>query len=656
MSIFSDITKSVSGLFGKKSYFGVRNSLPGLSTNWGKSDFLGANSISLYTNKAIKKRAEKVGQVRFILKKGDKVIENDKRLDLLYNPNKFFTGPEFWELFQKYKDITGEAFILMVSDREVFQTRKVTELHLLRPDLVEIEISDNGDITGYKFKPGTASEVKYSPEEIIYSFNPDPSNPLRGESLLKAGVRAIQTENEISEYHAKILKNGGKVEGVFKFKGSKLSETQIGNLKKQYQKEYAGAKAAGIPLFLGGDSEYQNIGLNPQELSFLEAKKITLADICIMTGVPKSILGSLDDVKYDNAEASRRMFLRETIKPLIENLTAKLDLNLFPEGDLNLSFEDPTPEDNEYKLKQLETASNVYALTQDEKREWLGLEPLPNGKGQDVLVPFNLSPLGQTTDKSTKSAEFKTKDFEHPLADPYIRSKYAELHIKKSDNRENLITNKLNKYFKNQLERIENKLQPDNLKHYRYKGLEDDVFDMTLEIKIAKDEFFPLLEQILKEAGSDAFDLIGTGKEFVLSASIRNWLDDKVDTFARSINQTTYKALKDAFQASFESNETRKDLIKRIQGVYGDISASRANTIARTEVAGATQKGTDEGYIQADVPIKIWVAVSDSRTRHTHSYADGEERPIDMPFSNGLMFPGDPNGPAEEIINCRCSI
>ena len=63
-----------------------------------------------------------------------------------------------------------------------------------------------------------------------------------------------------------------------------------------------------------------------------------------------------------------------------------------------------------------------------------------------------------------------------------------------------------------------------------------------------------------------------------------------------------------------------------------------------------------EGYKQAGLTTKIWVAVQDGETRDSHAITDGEEKPINMAFSNGLMFPGDPNGSAEEVINCRCVI
>ena len=53
---------------------------------------------------------------------------------------------------------------------------------------------------------------------------------------------------------------------------------------------------------------------------------------------------------------------------------------------------------------------------------------------------------------------------------------------------------------------------------------------------------------------------------------------------------------------------------------------------------------------------KVWIAVVDNVTRDSHVDLDGEAQDLDKAFSNGLMFPGDPNGRPEEVYNCRCSI
>jgi SPP1 gp7 family putative phage head morphogenesis protein len=81
--------------------------------------------------------------------------------------------------------------------------------------------------------------------------------------------------------------------------------------------------------------------------------------------------------------------------------------------------------------------------------------------------------------------------------------------------------------------------------------------------------------------------------------------------------------------------------------------------IVRTETTGIMNKArldaTEKVQSAGIKMIKVWVATNDSRTRDRHAEIDGEERAIDKPFSNGLMYPGDQSGDADQVINCRCS-
>ncbi len=86
-------------------------------------------------------------------------------------------------------------------------------------------------------------------------------------------------------------------------------------------------------------------------------------------------------------------------------------------------------------------------------------------------------------------------------------------------------------------------------------------------------------------------------------------------------------------------------------------SAVRA---ARTATTAAQNAGRIDGYIAAEnMGIKLkkqWLSTLDSRTRHSHAMLDGETIGTNETFSNGCKYPGDPNGTAEEIYNCRCTL
>ena len=93
---------------------------------------------------------------------------------------------------------------------------------------------------------------------------------------------------------------------------------------------------------------------------------------------------------------------------------------------------------------------------------------------------------------------------------------------------------------------------------------------------------------------------------------------------------------------------------------YTNIGFNNAVRIARTEGHRVqVQSGMDACYKAkekgADV-VKQWDSTLDDRTRESHAAVDGEIRELDEAFSNGLMFPGDPDGGAAEVINCRCAL
>ena len=653
--MFEKLKNKIKSLVGTDDLFSSISILPfsKYKKDFSKTDFLNAYGISLYVNKAVGKRAEKVGEVEFKLKRGDADVKQHEILDLLAKPNKSFTGKEFWTLYQKYMDIFGEVYILLNAELRLGGKTKVEEMHLLRSDMVKPFFDEKtGELLKIEHQTKSGTET-IDGKEIIYAHNPDPECPIRGESLLRSGIRQIETATQIDEYHSKILENGGRVEGVFNFKTGSLTRKQLTELKEQYQEEYGNASKAGLPLFLAGDATYERLGLNPSELAYLETKKVTLNDITILTGVPNALLGVTSDETFSNADASIRIFLREVVKPLITSLVTKLNQDLVEDG-LELTFIDPTPEDKEDKRKDVESGIKNYYMTPNEARKMVGLDPVKNG--DDLLVPFNLMPLGQEKSEPKKGIENKDVKIFHPLQERENRIIYHALCVKRLDRRQKKMESAMKEYFDGQKMRLIEKL--DVQKHFKKKDLLGEIFVESLEIKLAKETALPILAQLLKESAEDAKEVAGSEWEFNETSEIASWLDKRTSIFAEQINKTTFKKLKEEFQESLDKGENRKELVERIKNTYGDISKNRAAVIARTETHGVMQYGTKQGYKQAAMPIKIWVWAPGTKggVRDDHQSMDGEEKPIDSHFSNGLDYPGDYSGGADEVINCQCFI
>ena len=88
------------------------------------------------------------------------------------------------------------------------------------------------------------------------------------------------------------------------------------------------------------------------------------------------------------------------------------------------------------------------------------------------------------------------------------------------------------------------------------------------------------------------------------------------------------------------------------------LSLARAVVIARTETHSASMWSQVEAIKDTGLELrKQWIAAKDERTRVDHASMDGETVNMDQAFNVGgeeLMFPGDPSGSPENIINCRC--
>lgn len=105
--------------------------------------------------------------------------------------------------------------------------------------------------------------------------------------------------------------------------------------------------------------------------------------------------------------------------------------------------------------------------------------------------------------------------------------------------------------------------------------------------------------------------------------------------------------------------ESMDKVARRVRSV-ADMDYRAAMRTARTAMTSAQNAGRVDAYRRAagmgiDVE-KQWLAALDSRTRGSHRHLDGETVKLDAEFSNGLKYPGDPDGPGSEVYNCRCTL
>lgn len=117
------------------------------------------------------------------------------------------------------------------------------------------------------------------------------------------------------------------------------------------------------------------------------------------------------------------------------------------------------------------------------------------------------------------------------------------------------------------------------------------------------------------------------------------------------------KSIRNEVSRGISNAYSYQDIARNINNSMG-IGLNKSIRIARTEGHRVNQQSTYDAMEKAKKKganvVKQWDATLDAKTRTSHQQVDGEIRELDETFSNGLRFPGDPQGSAAEVINCRC--
>ena len=134
--------------------------------------------------------------------------------------------------------------------------------------------------------------------------------------------------------------------------------------------------------------------------------------------------------------------------------------------------------------------------------------------------------------------------------------------------------------------------------------------------------------------------------------------------FSEKTKQRVTNEIHDILKLKESEGLGPREVGRLIQDKFGQLKGYEAERIARTECNRASNT-YNYTTLRDDklIDYMMWISKIDNRTRGqkkhdkaNHIKMDGEIIKKDGTFSNGLRFPGDPSGPAQEIINCRCTI
>ncbi len=142
------------------------------------------------------------------------------------------------------------------------------------------------------------------------------------------------------------------------------------------------------------------------------------------------------------------------------------------------------------------------------------------------------------------------------------------------------------------------------------------------------------------------------------------WIFENVAKKATLISTTTVEKIQQVIDKSIKNGDSVDEIAGNIRKTTA-LTASRSALIARTEVHDAANFASYESAVEAEreldiVMVKGWLPVSDGRTRPDHQNMSSHPLiKLDEYFTVGSSRgkrPHDSNLPAEEVINCRCTL
>lgn len=646
----------------------------------------GLDEYKGWTYACVRAIAEKVGGIELQLKRrnGDdfEIIHEGELVTLLHDVNPFMTFQDVIVATQSYLELEGNAFWWIGRENG-----KPVSIWPLRPDLVSIVPDPKDYVKHYIYKIGN-QKFTIPVTDIIPFKEFNPKNPFRGFGTTYAAASAINADNYARAWQAAFFKNGARIDGYLTKDGA-MTEGEHKELQTKWNDKFKGVDKAHKTPVLAGGLKYVQVGANGKDMDFVNLRTMSRDEILAMFRVPKTVLGITDGTQTRaTAETSEYVFMKETIKPKMQKFVRTLNEFLLYQFDMSsdeyiVTFKDPVPENRELDLATYQNGLANGWLAINEVRAKEALPPVENG--DEVMVPFSLTPLGKpiqtpkTVSNAKPQGKAKGKTTVKDIITDVVAETVSELapmikavadneeferqgkianeaQIKRADPYAKRLTTIMSDYFADQQEEVLAAFDDTYKKNVKAtKAAADALFDEDAEAEKLVDltkKFFTVLVQ---EEGEDALVAAGLDAAFdARNERVQKALLKGIEKMATEVNDETAKKINEAIGTGLDEGEAIPDIRKRIQDLTA-FDKARAEVIARTETTRAQNFASVEAWRESEqVEGKVWYTAEDERVDDECAALHGEEFGLDENVDPGNSY-GRVGGPPIHP-NCRCTL
>ena len=247
------------------------------------------------------------------LDNGGKERDRSHPLDsvLTKRPNRWQTSFEWREMMAGHFAMRGRCYSEIIASGG----QSVAELVPLHPDRVRPFRAPDGRLA-FEYSPQSGGTRIILQHEIHFmhglTTGPDGVTPISPIACCREAIGlALATE----EHGARLFGNGTRLGGVLKMPGHLKDDVARISLLKSWKEAYGGVRNTGKTALLEDGMEWQSLGMTSEDAQFIESRKMQIAEISRMFGVPLHMLSELDRSTNNNIEHQGMEFVTHTIRP-----------------------------------------------------------------------------------------------------------------------------------------------------------------------------------------------------------------------------------------------------------------------------------------------------------------------------------------------------
>lgn len=580
---------------------------------------------------------------------GKEQVENSPMTNTLTNPSAFLPDVAVYsQLFFDYL-FWGNAYAEIIKTGDTVYLNPIpysviTPKFNMRDGLVDLASIE------YEIKIKGKTITKTSDEIFAWSDYSFGMENYRGIPKIVHLLYALTNSDNADRFNESYIKNGGVPSGFFSTEST--NPEVLKKLVDEYKRAHGDPDKAGAMGFIGGNAKWIQTGTNINEMSFEILKQVSRTEILALYNIPPLLIGITNDVNYAVAQVERKLFIEVTIKPIVDSFAATIQkkfTELYPSRKFGTLYADvdSLPEMQQDLLSKLQTA--MYAVN-------LGFDL--KDVAQELNLPF------QKVNESSQSVpvQASVKNFEiikSATRNEFRGTMRTLLHSRKTQVEKGYVID-LEKFFVSQRNELLDKVREIENR----KSLISDYVDELLMYANGQTESWNkslryITGKYLTNVSSDVAQkfIVDVGLVYRQTAAEAFAMSTRVNKIV-GVNDTTFKLLDDSLRSAIANSQDYRSAIEAMTQTVRSVFDTRKNgsgIIAQTEGNGYANEVTQISYADNNVSKISWLTAGDELVRPSHAAIDGETIELNGMFSNGLRYPGDQNGDAGEVINCRCS-